>query len=87
MELMWTATAASSAQLKILCAKNLREMCIRDSLIGDHGPAGLLGVRAAAHFQMVSRFGKAQIAKERVRHVRVIVLAGVHDLRAAPRCV
>jgi hypothetical protein len=41
-------------------------------------------VRAAAYFQVVGRLGQAEVAEERVRHVRVVVLPGVHDARGAP---
>ena len=63
---------------------------LRDAhlLVGDHHAAGLLGVAAAADFEMKMRLRQAQVAEERVRHVGVVVLAGVHDARRAPgsRC-
>ena len=40
--------------------------------------------RAAADFQVMVRLGQAQVPEERVRHVGVVVLAGMHDRRLAP---
>jgi hypothetical protein len=39
---------------------------------------------AAADLQVMRGFRQAQIPKERIRHVRIVVLAGVHKVRAAP---
>jgi hypothetical protein len=39
-----------------------RTLALADPLIGDHGPPGLLGVRAAADLELVGGLGQAQIA-------------------------
>ncbi len=54
-------------------------------LVGNHDPAGLLGVAPAADLEVEMRRGQAQVPEERIRHVRVVVLARVHDRRTAPR--
>ena len=56
----------------------------RHLLVGDHHAAGLLGMAAAADLEVEVRRRQPEVAEERVRHVRVVVLAGVHDLRPAP---
>src|SRR5450755_3256480 len=63
---------------------SVRPMYSAHRLVGNHGAAGLLGVGAAAHFKMMGGLGKGEVGKERIGHVRVVVLSGVHDLRAAP---
>ena len=57
----------------------------RDFFVSDHYAAGLLSVRAAAHLEMEVRLGQPQVAEERVRHVGVVVLPGMDDLRGTPR--
>ena len=54
-------------------------------LVRDHHPAGLLCVRAAADLEVKVRARQPEVAKKRVRHVGVVVLPGVDDLRPAPR--
>ena len=44
-------------------------------------PAVCSAWRAAADFEVEMRRRQAQVAEERVRHVRVVVLAGVDDAR------
>jgi hypothetical protein len=61
-----------------------RALALAHRFVGDHGASGLLGVRAAADFEGVSRLGQAQVAEEGIRHVRVVVLPGVHDAGGAP---
>ena len=46
--------------------------------------ASLLGVRFAADPEVVSRLGQAQVAKEGVRHARVVMLTGMHYTGGAP---
>ncbi len=53
-------------------------------LIGDHHGRGLLRVAAAAGAEIVVRLRQGKIAKEGVRHVRVVVLTGVNENRPAP---
>ena len=59
-------------------------LALRHSLVGDHGAAGLLGVRTAADLQMVGGVGQRQIAEEGIRHIGVVVLPGMHDAWCAP---
>src|SRR5882672_3039831 len=62
----------------------VRTLALAHNFVSDHGASGLLRVRAAADFQVMGRLRQAQVAEEGLRHVRVIVLAGVHDARGAP---
>ena len=62
----------------------VRAGALADDLVGHHRAPGLLGMRAAADFEVVRRFGQAQVPEEGVRHVRVVVLPGVHDGGLAP---
>ena len=55
--------------------------CETDLFVRDHHAAGLLGVAAAADFEMMVRLRQAQVAEERVRHVGVVVLSGMDDAR------
>ena len=56
----------------------------RHLLVGDHHAAGLLGVRTAADLEVEMRLRHREVAEERIGHVRIVVLAGVHDRRPAP---
>jgi hypothetical protein len=49
----------------------------RHLLVGDHYAAGLLGMASGADAEMVIGLGQAQIGEYRVRHVDVVMLAGV----------
>ena len=62
----------------------IRPMLHQELLVGDHHLPGLLGVRAAAHPQVEMRLGQHEVPEEGVRHVEVVVLAGVHDDRLGP---
>src|SRR5207244_9511171 len=62
----------------------LRPLALAHRLVRDHRAARLLGVGAAADLQMVGGLGQAQVLKERVGHIRVVMLAGVHDVSRAP---
>ena len=53
-------------------------------LIGDHDSGGLFGVATATDAEVIVRLRKAQVREKRVRHVRVVVLAGVNQQRLAP---
>ena len=47
----------------------------------QHDLGGLLGMCAAAHFKMMIGFRDFQLLKEDVRHLPVIVLSRVHELK------
>ena len=51
----------------------------QDRLEPLHHGRRLLGVRARAHPEVVVGRGNPQVLEEEVRHVRVVVLTGVHD--------
>ncbi len=55
-----------------------------EALIGNHHAAGLLGVAAAADLEIVVRRRQSEIGEERIRHVGVVVLAGMDDDRRGP---
>ena len=59
-----------------------------DLAICDHHPAGLLGMAARADAEMEIGVGQAEIGEDLVRHVGVVMLAGMDQHRrevAAPR--
>ena len=53
----------------------------RDLAIGDHHPAGLLGMAARADAEMEIGVGQAEIGEESGRHVGVVMLAGMDQHR------
>jgi hypothetical protein len=54
---------------------------VRDLLIGDHDAAGLLGMAAGTDAEMVIGLRQPQIREDRVRHVGIIMLAGMDQHR------
>ena len=63
----------------------IRPLIFADLVVLDHHTSRLLCVATAADSKVDRRLRKLQIREERVGHVRVVVLAGMHDARAAPR--
>jgi hypothetical protein len=57
----------------------------RHLLIGDHHPAGLLGMAARADSEMVVGLRQLQVGEEGVRHVHVVMLAGMDQHRLEAR--
>ena len=57
----------------------------RDLLIGDHHSAGLLGMAAGTDSEMMVRLRKSEVREEGVRHVDVVMLAGVDEHRLEAR--
>jgi hypothetical protein len=53
---------------------------LADLLEGHHDLGGLGGMAAAAGLEVVIRLGNAQLIKEDVAHLPVVMLAGVDDL-------
>jgi hypothetical protein len=53
----------------------------RDLFIGDHHAAGLLGMTAGADAEMVIGLRQRQVREDRVRHVGIVMLAGVDQHR------
>ena len=49
----------------------------QDLLVARHDGAGLLGLRARAHFKVDVGLGNAQLLKKATRHCLVVMLAGV----------
>jgi hypothetical protein len=56
-------------------------------LVRDHHAAGLLGMAAAADAEVHVRPRQTKIGEEGIRHVRVVVLARMHDARLAPPAI
>jgi len=54
---------------------------MRDLVIGDHHLAGLPGMAAGADAEVEIGIGQPQIAQEIVRHVGVVMLAGMDEDR------
>ena len=54
------------------------------TFVGHHDTAGLLRMRATANTQVKVRFRQTQVAKKYVRHIYVVMLAGVHKFHIAP---
>ncbi len=55
-----------------------------DGFVGNHRAAGLFRVCAAPDLEVMRRLRQTQIPEERVRHICVVVLSGVHYVRCAP---
>ena len=62
----------------------IRTRRVAQPLVGDHHAAGLLRVAAAAHAEVMIRIGQTQIAEERIGHIGVVVLTGMHQDGTAP---
>src|SRR3546814_5587877 len=62
----------------------VRALLLADLFVGDHDGGGLLGMRAAADAEMMVRRRQAEVGKEAVRHVDVIVLSGMDQYRHEP---
>jgi len=58
---------------------------LRHLLIGDHHPAGLYCVGAASDAQVEIGIRQTEIGEESIRHVGIVVLAGMHQHGFAPR--
>ena len=65
-------------------ARSGRTAVHQDLLIGDHHVSGLLRMGAAPHGQMDGRIGQLQVPEERIRHIEVVVLAGMDNNRLCP---
>ena len=57
----------------------------RHLLVGDHHPAGLLGMAAGTHAEMMVRLRQLQIGEDRVGHVGIVMLAGMGPAPARNR--
>ena len=57
----------------------------RHLLIFDHHPAGLLGMAARADAEVEIGIGEAEVLQDRLRHVGVVMLAGMDEHRGEVR--
>jgi hypothetical protein len=62
----------------------VRSVIRADFFVGDHDTTGLFGVRSATDAEIECGSGQAEIAEEGIRHIGIVMLACVHDLRIAP---